>query len=1454
MSGPPGERKKDPTTKRLVLLCGSCPEPACQARLFFPAGVNAGVECTECGQRNDASALLRVEEVTSSADAVDSHAVLLHNLLRHALLGVTASASPGASAAAASTAAGVKKGVGVGNAEQCVKVGGLSNYHCKLLAPILTRYGMDKRTGRAKLLSEMNRETGGAGDTFDCALLADRAFLISTEHLSTPGYGLDRSGSLAYLRDTLEEIRAANHGKDRLVPLFVQGDGHCLVHAISRALVGRELFWHALRENLKRHFVEFLPRYRALFSDFIAANEWEDIINECDPEFTPPEGVPLGLRNVHVFGLANVLRRPILLLDSLSGMRSSGDYSATFLPGLVAPENCRSRGATDKSRSGGGGGGPGLLNKPICLAWSSSAHNHYLPLVGVKEEGPDQAPPPRLPAHLIPKAWGVPQELIGQYLDLDLAGGGAKGGGRGEGGGGGGCVIGGERSLGDAYLRRLATAMDEVFEEKHGIPASLVADVHHYIFLRGPNGGGTGAARRSGSSAVVGGVLTPPPTPLTPTPPNPTLDEVTSSSRRWLEEGRLYRCLNCAGVAKLGVAKLGVSSKLHGGPSTDMEESNNANLKPDGPSSPRHQQRQPATGLSSSSSLSAMTTSPSKSTSKPNLSDCRSASYDSDAKMDYGARRMWAESQPSPAQTSKDMESTIRTSGSRDFDQISTESQPTLTPPFSTESSMLKSSTSGSGGASSFLSQMSAESQPAFLASCPACHSGALRPITAPGGEVAYRDGDRTATASSGGRCGCGFKHFWAGKEYDNLPELLPVNLEWAGRTVRETVCWFQHESDPSLNSNAYEVAGRLVDTHFPGEFGSELLVQKVVSSILQQTAVADVSHGPLLSSFCNSAQSGGPGSAGGERGGANTSPNQSQQQQQQQDPPSKIILIGPKSRTLHKEELTMSKAEMQVRQSIREHAPHAQRQAHQSPPRGGAKTGSGAKGAPPTTPIKEATPTRAPPAPSAEKKSRVTTTTTASSQATPTSAQTTPTKAPIGQKKIRVTTSDGRQATLTLPERTNQAQLKAAVAEHFGVEPERQRIRVGFPPKLLPQEAGPDAPVPLQHGERVSVEVLPAEEEMNGGGGEDEGMRRGGRREGERDGDGGGEEEEGFSLQDNIDLEMSSLCLLATLMGEDVWSYAKKLPHLFQPGGVFYNIVRKDMGLLDGKHCSLPQLPGRVFVYSARDDRLELCADTAGHFPISPCVDELAKGRGSREGSPSHHHTPTRLGSGSLGGGVKKKRPANPGGGGGEEAGPGVFQGKGHWLGSGKGASPSAKATAPPPITRQHSSGVDLSGSAKATPPSLGSLGDLSATTSHIHRRSELVRLAPGVVTATSSSSSSSSSTSSTVPPSSSSFDRSTGVGFDGSAGGRSGYVDLDPIAVATQRQRLQEMVSAIQASMDKHSATAQAMRTTNTTHSAATTTAATTTTTTTNLRSPSDDDEEEDEDEEIDEPMDES
>ena len=65
----------------------------------------------------------------------------------------------------------------------------------------------------------------------------------------------------------------------------------------------------------------------------------------------------------------------------------------------------------------------------------------------------------------------------------------------------------------------------------------------------------------------------------------------------------------------------------------------------------------------------------------------------------------------------------------------------------------------------------------------------------------------------------------------------FPISLEWGGQTISETVNWFQYEEDPTLNSNVYDVAGKLVQQHFPGEFGSERLVQKVVDIILRQTA-----------------------------------------------------------------------------------------------------------------------------------------------------------------------------------------------------------------------------------------------------------------------------------------------------------------------------------------------------------------------------------------------------------------------------------------------------------------------------------------------------------------------------------------------------------------------------------------------------------------------------------------
>lgn len=281
---------------RYKVLYGTCPDEQCKAKLYFPA-YDTSIECTNCGQRHDKSAIQNVAEVTNPS-------IALHNILKNILLG------------------NVKPKRGADN----VKVLGLSNYVCKLISPILTYYGFNRNTGKAQQLTEM-----GQGEMFDCGKsLADRAFLIEEENLSVVGYGRDKTGS-QYLADTIAVLKDINEGEERLIPIHTDGDGHCLVHAISRALVGRELFWHSLRMNLLSHFKANLGAYKEHFKDFIDIDEWESIINESHPDFLPSNGEPLGLRNIHVFGLANVLKRPIILLDSISGMKSKGEYSGTSI-------------------------------------------------------------------------------------------------------------------------------------------------------------------------------------------------------------------------------------------------------------------------------------------------------------------------------------------------------------------------------------------------------------------------------------------------------------------------------------------------------------------------------------------------------------------------------------------------------------------------------------------------------------------------------------------------------------------------------------------------------------------------------------------------------------------------------------------------------------------------------------------------------------------------------------------------------------------------------------------------------------------------------------------------------------------------------------------------------------------------------------------------------------------
>ena len=288
----------------------------------------------------------------------------------------------------------------------------------------------------------------------------------------------------------LAAVRAVNGDDDAktLVPVHVDGDGHCLVHALSRCLVGRELFWHALRTNMHDHLTMNLPRYKSMLSAFVADAEWDKIIAEAHPDYTPPDGETKGLGNVHIFALANVLRRPIVLLDTPEVMKSSNGYSGVFLPKLYTPNECRRRDGDD-------------LNAPIVIAWSSMSHHHFVPLVATTTTT-------RFPRRYMPDVWGgFAQEILDDYVAFDAPN------------DDGCCRVGAGKTLTSSYLTKLIEAMRDRFQRLHGVASRLVADVKEQVY------------KRRGFIQLE-------------------LDYAIQSTKAAVDEGRLYRCIVCRQLAE----------------------------------------------------------------------------------------------------------------------------------------------------------------------------------------------------------------------------------------------------------------------------------------------------------------------------------------------------------------------------------------------------------------------------------------------------------------------------------------------------------------------------------------------------------------------------------------------------------------------------------------------------------------------------------------------------------------------------------------------------------------------------------------------------------------------------------------------------------------------------------------------------------------------------------------
>ncbi|XP_019851334.1 PREDICTED: deubiquitinating protein VCIP135-like isoform X2 [Amphimedon queenslandica] len=920
--------------QRVKYSTATCLDPQCGTVLYFPSH-EASVECTGCGQRHTTSLLKDVHELTEKEEKSERFARSFTEM---------------------------KSLFGGKKTAELVKVNGISNYQCKLLSHLLTTHGKD-RNDRPCLLKDL-----GLGEVFDCSKLGSRAFAIEESMLDIKGYGEDKSGSLRYLKKTLDELSTFNGGRKCLVPIHADGDGHCLVHAISRCLVGRELFWHALRTNMQSHLKSHHDWYVSKLKGFSYDEDWAEIISEADPDYEPPPGVSIGLRNVHIFALANVLRRPIIVLDGNTGIASDSEYSCIFLPSFYKREECLSPGST-------------LLNSPITIAWSNSGYNHFVPLVPIKDK-----PLPRLPSHFRPNVWCEPEETLLQYVSLEDDGS---------------IVLARGKPLQEAYIQKLVSCMDQLFLERYSVSPSLVADFNEHVY------------RKAGYVGV-------------------SLKTVTMETKLSSEEKRLFRCLMCSAIAN-------IPREL---------------LRPDG-------------------ALYETT--------------CSEFSLEDGEKYSFPIYRITAE-----------YSAAINALIPIDVD-------------------------------------------------CFQCGQTARRLLG--DGTILFENGDRTGNRADPlySRC-CGFKHYWNGKEYDNMPQPIKISLTWKGVTKTVIVYWFQYEKDPSLNSNIYEVAYQTVAEHFPGEFGSEQLVQQVVDMIVFATEKKE------------------------KEGGASSTDAMETEHEyndlsiEDESPKiTKTIVTGMMNRhtkVLHKEELGVSETERKMKRKVDAKlqqlmtttaAAAAAGNNPDSAKQGGRKTN---------------------PSPSANELSSIT----PPQKISPTSKP--PTQL-IKDKRIRVTSSEGKNSNITLKMEDTFHDFQIMIEKELGIPLSQQKLRWGFPPKELLAPEDPRAPLPLSHGERVSVERVGG---AKGGASDIPQYPSIQPPEREKKGD--------------IKHESSS----ALVKDIDSFGLIECYPYLFRKGGHCYEELMRANGgnIKDHSHAQFAEIPSVTFRYNASSESLEVCLGD-DHVPAGP-------------------------------------------------------------------------------------------------------------------------------------------------------------------------------------------------------------------------------------------------------------
>nr|XP_009930294.1 PREDICTED: tumor necrosis factor alpha-induced protein 3 [Opisthocomus hoazin] len=179
----------------------------------------------------------------------------------------------------------------------------------------------------------------------------------------------------------------------RLVPLKTNGDGNCLMHAASQYMWGiedidlvlRKALFSALRETDTQNFKLRWQREAIKSQEFVETGlhydtrnweeEWEYLIEMTSPETSGARNrLPYNaLEEIHIFVLANILRRPVIVLaDKVVRSLESGSSFAplnvggVYLPLLWPAEEC--------------------YRYPVVLGYDNM---HFTPLVTLKDSGPE---------------------------------------------------------------------------------------------------------------------------------------------------------------------------------------------------------------------------------------------------------------------------------------------------------------------------------------------------------------------------------------------------------------------------------------------------------------------------------------------------------------------------------------------------------------------------------------------------------------------------------------------------------------------------------------------------------------------------------------------------------------------------------------------------------------------------------------------------------------------------------------------------------------------------------------------------------------------------------------------------------------------------------------------------------------------------------------------------------